>query len=83
MNQNKKIMVLSGLVSLFLVLGFFAQVYAAETVTVREKLATLIIRLDGIKGEPSAVRLTAQSWHSAELLDNGTNKSACFIAKQG
>jgi hypothetical protein len=52
MNPNKKIMILSGLVSVFLVFGFVAQVYAAEAVTVKgEVIDTYCYALMGAKGE--------------------------------
>ena len=52
MNTKRRMMILSGLVSLFLVLGFFGQVYAAETVTVKgEVIDTYCYALMGAKGE--------------------------------
>jgi hypothetical protein len=52
MNPNKKMMILSGLLSVFLVFGFVAQVYAAEAVTVKgEVIDTYCYALMGAKGE--------------------------------
>jgi hypothetical protein len=78
MNPNKKIMFLSGLVSLFLVLGFFAQVYAVEkTVTVKgEVIDTYCYSTMGAKGE-SHRQCAIDCFKAgipAGLLENSTNK---------
>jgi type 1 fimbria pilin len=78
MNANKKIMFLSGLVSLFLVLVFFAQVYAAQkTVTVKgEVIDTYCYSTMGAKGE-SHRQCAIDCFKAgipAGLLENGTNK---------
>src|SRR3989337_1168133 len=52
MNTKKKKMILSGLISLLLVLGGLTQVYAAETMTVKgEVIDTYCHALMGAKGE--------------------------------
>jgi hypothetical protein len=78
MNAKKRVMILSGLVSLFLVLGFFAQVYAAEkTVTVKgEIIDTYCYSTMGAKGE-SHRQCAIDCFKAgipAGLLENGTNK---------
>jgi hypothetical protein len=78
MNPNKKkMMILSGLASLLLVLGFVAPVYAAEAVTVKgEVIDTYCYALMGAKGEGH--RQCAidcfKAGIPAGLLENGTNK---------
>jgi type 1 fimbria pilin len=77
MDSKKRMMILSGLVSLFLVLGFFAQVYAAGTVTVKgEVIDTYCYSLMGAKGE-SHRQCAIDCFKAgipAGLLENGTNK---------
>jgi hypothetical protein len=52
MNRTKKMVLFGGLVSLILVLGSLAQVYAAEIVTVKgEVIDTYCYALMGAKGE--------------------------------
>jgi hypothetical protein len=52
MNRTRKMVLFAGLVSLLLVLGGLAQVYAAETVTVKgEVIDTYCYALMGAKGE--------------------------------
>lgn len=77
MNRTKKMVLFVGLVSLFLVLGSLAQVYAAETVTVKgEVIDTYCYALMGAKGESH--RQCAIDCFKvgipAGLLENGTNK---------
>ncbi len=69
--------VLSGLVSLFLVLGFFAQVYAAETMTVKgEVIDTYCYALMGAKGEGhrQCAIDCVKAGIPAGLLEEGTGK---------
>lgn len=77
MNLKRKKMLLSGLVSLLLVLGFINQVYAAETVTVKgEVIDTYCYALMGAKGE-SHRQCAIDCFKAgipAGLLENGTNK---------
>ncbi len=52
MNLIRRMMVISGLVSLLLISGFFTQVYAAETMTIKgEVIDTYCYALMGAKGE--------------------------------
>jgi hypothetical protein len=77
MNPNKKMIILSGLVSLFLVLGFFVQVYAAETVTVKgELIDTYCYALMGAKGEShrQCAIDCVKAGIPAGLLEEGTGK---------
>jgi hypothetical protein len=78
MNRNKTIMFMSGLLSLFLVLGFFAQVYAAgKAVTLKgEVIDTYCYSTMGAKGE-SHRQCAIDCFKAgipAGLLENGTNK---------
>lgn len=77
MNRTKKMVLFAGLVSLFLVLGSLAQVYAAETVTVKgEVIDTYCYALMGAKGE-SHRQCAIDCFKAgipAGLLENGTNK---------
>jgi hypothetical protein len=77
MNRTKKMVLFVGLVSLFLVLGSLAQVYAAETVTVKgEVIDTYCYALMGAKGE-SHRQCAIDCFKAgipAGLLENGTNK---------
>ena len=77
MNPKKRIMFLSGLVSLFLVLGFVAQVYAAEAVTVKgELIDTYCYALMGAKGEShrQCAIDCVKAGIPAGLLEEGTGK---------
>jgi hypothetical protein len=77
MNRNRRTMILSGLVSLFLVLGFLAQVYAAETVTVKgEVIDTYCYALMGAKGEShrQCAIDCVKAGIPAGLLEEGTGK---------
>jgi hypothetical protein len=77
MNLKRKMMIASGLVCLFLVLGFFTQVYAVETMTVKgEVIDTYCYALMGAKGE-SHRQCAIDCFKAgipAGLLENGTNK---------
>jgi hypothetical protein len=77
MNLKRKMMIVSGLVSLFLVLGFFTQIYAVETMTVKgEVIDTYCYALMGAKGE-SHRQCAIDCFKAgipAGLLENGTNK---------
>jgi hypothetical protein len=77
MNPKRRMMVLSGLVSLFLVLGFFAQVYAAETMMVKgEVIDTYCYALMGAKGEShrQCAIDCVKAGIPAGLLEEGTGK---------
>src|SRR5512143_2640923 len=77
MNPNKTIMFMSGLLSLFLVLGFVAQVYAAEAVTVKgEVIDTYCYALMGAKGEShrQCAIDCIKAGIPAGLLEEGTGK---------
>jgi len=77
MNPKRRMIVLSGLLSLFLVLGFFAQVYAAETVTVKgEVIDTYCYALMGAKGEShrQCAIDCVKAGIPAGLLEEGTGK---------
>ena len=77
MNLKRKMMIASGLVSLFLVLGFFAQVYAAETATVKgEIIDTYCYALMGAKGEShrQCAIDCVKAGIPAGLLEEGTGK---------
>src|SRR5512136_2014516 len=77
MNPNRRTMIVSGLISLFLVLGFFAQVYAAETVTVKgEVIDTYCYALMGAKGEShrQCAIDCVKAGIPAGLLEEGTGK---------
>jgi type 1 fimbria pilin len=77
MNRTRKMVLFAGLVSLLLVLGGLAQVYAAETVTVKgEVIDTYCYALMGAKGE-SHRQCAIDCFKAgipAGLLENGTNK---------
>ena len=77
MNPNKKMVVLSGLVSLLLVLVFFTQIYAAEAVTVKgEVIDTYCYALMGAKGEShrQCAIDCVKAGIPAGLLEEGTGK---------
>lgn len=77
MNAKRRMVVLSGLVSLFLVLGFFAQVYAAETMTIKgEVIDTYCYALMGAKGEGhrQCAIDCVKAGIPAGLLEEGTGK---------
>ena len=77
MNPNKRMVVLSGLVSLLLVLVFFTQIYAAEAVTVKgEVIDTYCYALMGAKGEShrQCAIDCVKAGIPAGLLEEGTGK---------
>jgi hypothetical protein len=77
MNSKRRMMILSGVLSLFLVLGFFAQVYAAETVTVKGELVdTYCYTLMGARGENhrQCAIDCAKAGAPAGLVQEGTEK---------
>ena len=77
MDLKRKMIIVSGLVSLFLVLGFFAQVYAAETMTVKgEVIDTYCFALMGAKGEShrQCAIDCVKAGIPAGLLEEGTGK---------
>jgi len=77
MNLNRKKAILSGLVSLLLVLGFFTQIYAAEAVTVKgEVIDTYCYALMGAKGEShrQCAIDCIKAGIPAGLLEEGTGK---------
>jgi hypothetical protein len=77
MNPNKKMAILSGLVSLLLVLVFFTQIYAAEAVTVKgEVIDTYCYALMGAKGEGhrQCAIDCVKAGIPAGLLEEGTGK---------
>jgi hypothetical protein len=77
MNRTKKMVLFVGLVSLFLVLGSLAQVYAAETVTVKgEVIDTYCYVLMGAKGEShrQCAIDCVKAGIPAGLLEEGTGK---------
>jgi hypothetical protein len=78
MNLKRKMMIVSSLMSFFLVLGFFTQVYAAEkTLTVKgEVIDTYCYSMMGARGE-SHRQCAIDCFKAgipAGLLENGTNK---------
>jgi hypothetical protein len=77
MNKAERTPILIGVISLLIVISFFAQVYAAETVTVKgEVVDTYCYALMGAKGE-SHRQCAIDCFKAgipAGLLENGTNK---------
>jgi hypothetical protein len=77
MNLSKKMTVISGLVSLLLISGFFTQVYAAETMTIKgEVIDTYCYALMGAKGEShrQCAIDCVKAGIPAGLLEEGTGK---------
>ncbi len=77
MNRINKVFLVAGLLSVLFILGGLAQVYAAETVTVRgEVIDTYCYALMGAKGE-SHRQCAIDCFKAgipAGLLESGTNK---------